>query len=257
MCKVIPAIIITLSLTACCDCREESASQSSLMELGSEAEGVQQEPASVVQRANHEKAATYYGIDISHYQGDLVDRIQKKDTLHFVVCKATQGVTYTDPDFRSNWKAIKSEGLIRGAYHFYMFADDPAEQADHFIESIEDIETSDIAPVVDVEEGGLAKSINAGKMQSDLKAFLKLLESKFNRKPIIYCDPSFANRYLNDSFFGDYPLWLADYTKGQPRVPNAWKSKGYLIWQKSGSYTTLSATVDLDVFHGKLKDLIQ
>jgi lysozyme len=38
-----------------------------------------------------------YGIDISHRQNNKIDCISKAlDSLSFVICKATEGVTYTD-----------------------------------------------------------------------------------------------------------------------------------------------------------------
>ena len=61
-----------------------------------------------------------YGIDVSDFQGDEVDFLDKqKDSLSFVICKATEGITYTDPEFQNNWKTIPEKGFIRGAYHFY------------------------------------------------------------------------------------------------------------------------------------------
>ena len=39
-----------------------------------------------------------YGIDISHHQNNEIDFISKtSDSLSFVICKATEGVTYTEP----------------------------------------------------------------------------------------------------------------------------------------------------------------
>ena len=57
-----------------------------------------------------EKAASVArGIDISKYQGDEVAMLNKhKDALSFIICKATEGVTFTDPDFIMNWKLIPS-----------------------------------------------------------------------------------------------------------------------------------------------------
>ncbi|HCX21015.1 MAG: hypothetical protein CMB80_11925 [Flammeovirgaceae bacterium] len=245
------------SLYSCCDCNKE-LSNDSLMNLGESEEVVTKHVNSVLDKFDSWKHRTYYGIDISHYQGTLAERLNRKDSLHFIICKATQGDTYIDPDFRSNWREIKENGLIRGTYHFYMFTDDPIKQADHFLSALVDLENSDIAPVVDVEEGGLSTTPDKSTMQKDLKAFLVKLETQLRRKPIIYCDPSFANTYLNDPSFSNYELWLAEYTnRDQPTVPDVWKSKGYLIWQKSESYTVYSDKSDLDEFNGRLNDLIR
>ena len=54
-----------------------------------------------------QEAPFVYGIDISSYQGDEVRFINAhKDSLGFIICKATQGAYYTDPDFTKNSKDI-------------------------------------------------------------------------------------------------------------------------------------------------------
>jgi lysozyme len=82
-----------------------------------------------------------YGIDISHHQNNEIDYISKTlDSLSFVICKATEGVTYTDPLFSKNWKTIKARGFIRGAYHFYRSDDDPIAQV-QLVDNIEALRT--------------------------------------------------------------------------------------------------------------------
>lgn len=230
-----------------CKQGSDSTQSTSLMDLGS---------AESDTEMNLDSGA-YYGIDISHFQGDLLEELSVKDSLHFVICKATGGISYLDPDFHKNWEVVKSKGLIRGAYHFYYFVDDPIKQADHFISTVGVITKGDIAPIVDVEQGGLAPSISTEQMQRDLKVFLDYVESKLGRKPIIYTDTSFADQYLTDAEFAKYKLWLAEYTKDDPRIPVTWKTKGYFVWQKSESYALDCTTSDLDVFFGELNDLVK
>jgi lysozyme len=62
---------------------------------------------------------TVCGIDISKFQGNEINQLNKQtDQLTFIICKATEGITYTDPDFKTNWPMIQSKGYVRGAYHF-------------------------------------------------------------------------------------------------------------------------------------------
>jgi len=200
----------------------------------------------------------HYGLDISHYQGNLMQEIDLRDSIKFIICKATQGDRYVDNHFRNNWRKIKDKGFIRGTYHFYVCADGPVKQAEHFAANIQDMEKTDIAPILDIEQGSLSKDIDNETMQKDLIQFLKRLEKLLNRKPIIYTDYAFAQEYLKDSTFADYPLWLAEYTKrDKPRIPDLWKTAGFLMWQRSDSYSAYSKQIDLDVSYGSVKNLIK
>jgi lysozyme len=197
------------------------------------------------------------GIDISKYQGDEIDFLNKKqDTLTFVICKATQGLTITDPDFNNNWKTITNKGFIRGAYHFYQCADDPVKQAQFFLSVVDSFSKQGFAPIIDVEESSMSANCSASQIQNNLLVFLKQIEQRTGRKPIIYTDNNTGNRYLANAAFASYPLFIADYNNtASPALPGAWKSKQWHLWQKSESYKILSTQDDFDVFNGGLQEL--
>lgn len=192
------------------------------------------------------------GIDISHFQGDEIDNLNSNTSpLTFVICKATEGLTYTDPDFKNNWTMIKQKGFIRGAYHFYHCADDPAQQADFFLATVGTFETTDFPPIVDFEENSIDKSCDTSTIQTNLLQFLSILEQKTGKKPILYTDNNIGNSEITNPAFADYPLWIADYNTGTaPTVPAVWKDKSWAIWQKTANYSNGSYTNDYDVFNG-------
>lgn len=206
---------------------------------------------------NDNAATKVYGIDVSKYQGDELDQLNfKAEGISFVIIRATEGITYTDPDFTQNWDDVKSAGIIRGSYHFYRTNDAPGLQANHYLTTISNLEKSDLPPVVDFEEGSIVGTPSAETVQKDLLAFLKEIEKKSARKPIIYTDINTGNKYLTQSEFADYPLWVANYTSNeQPNLPKTWKEEGWAFWQKSGSYKIGNTTNDYDVFNGSLEDL--
>ncbi len=197
-----------------------------------------------------------YGIDISHHQNNEIDFISKTlDSLSFVICKATEGVTYTDPLFLKNWKTIKARGFIKGAYHFYHSNDDPVAQATHFMNTITNLENTDIPPIIDFEQGGIDTSKSVEEIQSTLKIFLNEVQKKSKRTPIIYTDLNTGNKYLNSSYFSNYPLWIANYNgKKSPDLPDAWKKRGWLIWQRTSTYKLDSQNNDFDIFDGSLSE---
>ncbi|HMK07143.1 MAG TPA: GH25 family lysozyme [Flavobacterium sp.] len=193
-----------------------------------------------------------YGIDISAWQGDEADFLnKKKDTLSFVICRATLGITVQDADFKSNWALIKKEGFIRGAYHFYYCSDDPTAQAKNFFSMVDSIAPGDLPPIVDIEDAGLNGVTNVAKIQKDLLTFLGLLESHYGRTPMIYVGPYFGNQYLNDPVFAKYPLWVADYDgESKPQIPTIWNSAGWKFWQRTDNVTVNGNVNDFDVFQG-------
>jgi lysozyme len=203
-------------------------------------------------------AETYYGIDISHYQGDILAKLNNAGNVRFVICKATQGQYYVDPDFHTNWREAKENQLIRGSYHFYDCSVDPEVQATHFFNTVEKIEPTDIPPVLDIEAGSMVSSVSGTQMVNDIKIFLKRVEALFGRKPILYTNYAFAQEYFKDSALSEYPLWLAEYTSAkEPNIPDLWKDKGYFIWQKSASYHEESTEVDFDEYKGTLAGIVQ
>ncbi len=200
-----------------------------------------------------------YGIDISKFQGNEVELLDKqKDSLSFIICKATEGITYTDRDFRSNWRLIEEKGFIRGAYHFYRSNDDPTKQADAFSHTIRDLKKTNLPPIVDFEGGGIDRSQSIEEIQTNLLAFLKKVESTLKRKPMIYTDIDSGNKYLNETVFAQYPLWIAVYNgKAKPDLPLAWKDTEWLFWQKTSDYKIGSTKNDFDLFNGNLEVLQQ
>ncbi len=197
-----------------------------------------------------------YGIDISKFQGDeIIFLKKKKDTLSFIICKATEGDTYVDPYFYFNWKKIKKLGFIRGLYHFYYVKDDPVKQANHFC-SVANIASNDLPPIIDFENRSINSNISHSKIQQDLLRFLQIVENKTKRKPVIYTNIFIGNKYLNNEIFSNYPLWIADYNNTiKPNVPSTWKSESWVFWQKRDTYTILNKKNDFDVFHGNLDQL--
>lgn len=200
----------------------------------------------------------YYGIDISKFNRDIVPEITLHDSITFVICKATEGITYTDPYFYSNFDFIRSGDYLLGVYHFYRAQDKGEKQADFFWKTISRQGKIDIAPVVDIEQESLPanKEIDAVELQTEILACLQRLEEITKRIPIIYTNRPFADEYLNDNRFSNYPLWIADYVhQDAPLLPKTWKNIGYKIWQKNNNHSIGSHIADLDVFFGKLEDL--
>ncbi len=210
-----------------------------------------------VKSSIEEKPTSLYGLDISHYQGDLIKDLGPSSHLTFVIVKSTQGAYYLDPNFHSNWKAIKNKGLIRGTYHFYIAKDDPIEQAEHFFKAVGKLNQNDIAPIVDIETLSLSGKPAPKNMTQEFKRFLKHAEAQFGRKLFIYTSYGFAQEYLKDTALASHPLWLAEYSGDkEPKLPDLWKKIGYKIWQKNDTHQIDSIDTDFDQFYGLKSELL-
>jgi GH25 family lysozyme M1 (1,4-beta-N-acetylmuramidase) len=261
----LPSFLIALSLLSCNN--REASDAPSLLDITQESNTID-----TVSTANTDAVAAnevkpleaskstdtvHLGIDISRYQGQILKTIKASDSIRFLICKATQGVKYVDPDFRMNWHGIKEMGIVRGAYHFYVADSDPVEQATHFANMIDDLEATDLPPVLDVEQGSLSPKSDTKNLSANVLLFLKEIESRTGRKPILYTGYAFGQQYLKHPEFANYDLWLAEYSKAdKPKVPSTWSKKGFTIWQRSETYSLEHKQTDLDVYYGLLEDLI-
>ncbi|WP_445455553.1 glycoside hydrolase family 25 protein [Flavobacterium sp. HNIBRBA15423] len=207
------------------------------------------------------KDSVTYGLDISHYQGDLITTLNKrKDSLYFVICKATEGTTYIDPTYQSNCTILKEKKVVRGAYHFYLCEFDPIDQAQHFSKIIMEnnfLNISHLPPVMDIENSSM--DTNCGDLktaQNNILLFLKEVEKITGRIPMIYTNKSTGDKYLNTPDFAKYHLWIAAYTKDLTanNIPSAWDNK-WMIWQRSDSYSFQDTNFDFDIFNGNRLEL--
>ncbi len=197
------------------------------------------------------------GIDVSHHQEDI-DWAKTAQAVHFVFLKATEGVTYTDPNFREYWKKAGETDLLRGAYHYYRPNSDAKKQAEHFAHTVG--KDSELPPVLDLEERvGLP---GTAKLLEDVKLFLDTVEQLCERKPIIYTSPNFWNMHMKDAAWANtYDLWIANYTtRPEPSVPTPWGR--WLFWQytdKGNGYSVgvNERYVDMNWFNGSLDDLYE
>lgn len=191
------------------------------------------------------------GIDVSDHQGTVDWNAVRQAGQIFAFVKATDGITWTDPEFATNWSGAKAAGLLRGAYHFYETNDDPADQANNFLSAVQ-LEPGDLPPVVDIETTKSGQS--AAQIVKDLQTWLDLVEQATGRVPIIYTNPSYWDS-LGTSAFGRYPLWVAEYGVSSPKLPSGWTSWTFWQFSESGTVAGISGSVDLDVFSGSLAEL--
>lgn len=190
------------------------------------------------------------GIDVSHFQGSVNWTEVAGAGIVFAFVKATEGITYVDPELAVNWAAMQSAGLLRGAYHFYEPTDDPASQAQNFLSTVS-LGPGDLPPVLDIETNG---GVSSEQLWNGVAAWLQAVQQATGKQPIVYTAPDFWNSNSPDLALTSHPLWLADYAS-QPTLPDGWST--WQFWQHSetGTVPGVSTSVDLNLFNGTLPQL--
>ena len=216
------------------------------------------------------------GIDISHWQDDksTPQKMNFKKAVDagakFVFIKVSERGSI-DKDFEYNWTAAKEVGLLRGGYHFLRWDLSGLVQARIFSELLKD-DPGELPPVADYEAPRLGSLYPSNSL---LEQFLVEVETKLNRKPMIYTSPGYWSTHGRnkvtkqfDQKWAYYPLWVAHYMKSyqagvsKPDDVEPWKSMGkkWAFWQYTATgdglaYGAESKGIDLNWFNGSLQEL--
>ncbi len=169
------------------------------------------------------------GPDVSSFQGVPRWRIVKQ-SHDFAICKATEGLTYVDPDFDYNWKQLKHNGLVRGAYHFArpQPGRSATAEAEHFLSTVAragGFRPGDLRPVLDIE---WSQGLGFAELQPWVSAFVHHVKAQVGVMPIIYTGSWWRDHGLVHNY--GCPLWLAAYVRFPfLYVPHPWRR--WSIWQ--------------------------
>lgn len=189
-----------------------------------------------------------YGYDISKWQsvgtGDSA-----KD---FIICKATEGSGYVDPNCDKHYQRAKKQGKLLGVYHFARpdlnkgTAGAKAEAA-YFVKNIKGY-IGEAILVLDWEQPGTTGQV------SWAKAWLDEVYRLTKVRPLIYSSASVINGNNWSSISGNYGLWIAGYpntynvknpptptVKNMPYKIGSWAF--WAIWQ----YSSSAGTLDRDI----------
>ena len=183
----------------------------------------------------------------------------------FAIIKATQGTSYTDAEFAANWAALKSAGVVRGAYHFFDATVSGVDQANFFLKVVGTIEPGDLPPTLDIEcpvagqsdclGNGNSGAAPASQITQAMNDFLTTVKTATGLTPIVYSYGSwFSDNGVTTTGLESYPLWLADYSGTSCfEVPTPWTAA--TIWQYDSSGTVSGVNVDDDYFLGTAAQL--
>lgn len=190
------------------------------------------------------------GIDVSHYQSNILWEKIAEQGIDFVFVKASEGVSYQDSFFKKNWEDISKSNIIKGAYHFFYPSLDVKKQFENFASCVE-LKAGDLPPVLDIE---MTNGLNKKNIEKAMRLWLRLAEKRYGVKPIIYTNLDFYTQYIQHYGFESYPLWIARYHSVIPSLPN---NRQWFFWQygDNGQLEGMQEPVDMNVFNGNIETL--
>lgn len=194
------------------------------------------------------------GIDISAWQGNINFNQVKTAGVDFVIIREGYGTT-VDQKFFEYVSGAKSAGVaIPAVYHFCYATNEAA--------AILEAQTC----MANIAKAGLPKStiiffdfeydtianakrkgIVLGKQQciNFTNAFCNTV-AKQGYKPGVYCNLDYYNNMYDTATINKYILWLAQYTKGEPKFKCA-----YHQYSDKGKIAGINADVDLNTCYIK------
>ena len=189
------------------------------------------------------------GIDVSKHNGEIDFKQVSDDDYQFVFIKASEGKTYKDDAFETNFKAARAAGLKVGAYHFFRKNRTGQEQADNLLAVVEG-KPLDLPLVIDLEDDwGNGATVNRSTAIQRVLDMIKCLKDK-GYSVMIYTNFDGYEKYYRDMLV-DCDLWLCSFTAPEllPDVP-------HLIQQYSheGAVAGVKGKVDLNVFRGSKRE---
>jgi len=199
-----------------------------------------------------------YGIDVSHWQGAIDWHKVASTGIKFAFLKATEGTDHKDDNYLTYLAGAKAAGILTSAYHYFLPKYNAAEQAHHFLDTVERAEKSvgsqhDLPLVIDVEV-----KASAHYLKEVIDFFLVVVQQARKGTPIIYTSPGFWRSYLGRSWEEcvKYPLWVAHYGTGIPGQFFPWVSWKFWQYTRAGRIPGIAANVDLNVFSDGFYDLV-
>jgi lysozyme len=198
-------------------------------------------PKNLQHYLSNPNAEAVLGIDVSHYQGVVDWQQVARAGVRFVYIKATDGITYRDPEFYSHLKGAQAAGLQTGAYHFFEPDDDPIKQAGNFVTTVQGLELT-LMPMLDVE---ITSNRSAQLISSGVAKFIAEVEQRTGCQTILYSYGDYWQQNLSAQF-SSQPFWLADYADS-PSVSE--QAQAWWLWQYSDSARVagVKTQVDIDV----------
>ena len=187
------------------------------------------------------------GIDISNWQAGLNPAAVPGD---FIIVKATEGVGYISPTYRSQVEGTLNSGKLLGVYH-YVNGSGAASEAAFFVTQAKPYVGRALL-ALDWEKQGNSQFGNVEYLRQVAQEVIRLT----GVRPLIYCSASLLGTVAPVAQSLNCGLWVAQYPNyertGYQNTP--WNEGAYSCairqYSSSGQLAGFSGNLDLDKFYG-------
>ena len=187
----------------------------------------------------------YQGIDVSSWQRTINFSAVKNSGIEVVYIKSSEGRSYIDPYFETNYQNAKANGLKVGFYHYVTARSvyQAREQASFFAKVIQG-KQPDCRLAMDFEDFG---NLSISQINEISKVFLETLKNLTNSELVIYSN-AYSARTIFSNELAKYPLWVANYEVNEPSSNGKWDT--WVGWQytSTGTVNGVSGYVDRNQF---------
>jgi GH25 family lysozyme M1 (1,4-beta-N-acetylmuramidase) len=193
------------------------------------------------------------GVILHRKVGSVDFAALQREGVRFVYIKASQGAGKPTPDLGRAVAAAHKAGLRVGLYHYFLPSSAVVEQVSAFLVAAGSVD-DDLPPVLACETEA-PQSTNA-EYAGHVRQFLDRVEAALGAVPVIYASRGFATVHFRTGF-DRYPLFLADYRKGNdmPKAPQGWKSVTFWHAAEGAEGGGASGNFDVVLFKGDVAKL--
>ncbi|MGP8216929.1 MAG: GH25 family lysozyme [Bacteroidia bacterium] len=206
-------------------------------------------------------AQNILGTDVYHGDDPITYSQVLSGGYAFAWHKATQGTTYTDPDFAGDMASGEAAGVYMGAYDFATpESNTAAQEADYFLSVAKSyIKACELPPALDLEDpsGGpaLSSDFTSAQLTAWVQEWMDTIQKMTGITPVLYTDGNYAN-YLGSSL-NKYPLWIATVSGSPGTVPSSdlkvwttWTFNQYSWTATIPGIPSSNGAADADAFNG-------
>ena len=209
-----------------------------------DADGGTAAPEAAEPLAGNWRPAGIQGMDVSSHQGNVDWNHAWAQGSRFAYAKATEGMTYKNPNFNQQYNGSYGVGMVRGAYHFALpNVSSAVDQANYFVNNGGgwSADGRTLPPLLDIEYnpytslGNTCYNMSAGQMVNWIRDFSNQVKARTGRAPMIYTTTDWWKTCTgNSAAFRDNPLHIASYNEvGAGPLPASWSV--YSLWQYSST----------------------
>lgn len=187
----------------------------------------------------------YNGIDVSIWQGEINFNEVINDGIKVVYIRASEGESYIDSNFESNYQKAKENGLYIGCYHYLTArTEEEAKLQAKFFVSVIGGKQIDCKLAMDFESFG---DLSIEEINSIALTFLNTVKNLSGKDVIVYSDTYNAKNIFSGEIT-NYPLWVAEYGVEEPTSNVSWENWVGFQYTDLGEVAGIEGYVDKNKF---------